>query len=134
MKSNLTLNIETLPLSKLRPHPQNPRLHPPPGSPEWEALKQSLDHDYFDPIVWNRRNGCLVSGHLRTKVLEAEEVQTVTCVVVDYDEPTHIARMIAANRQVGQFDDLAVAALLAECKEPALAGLTDQQLAEVICQ
>jgi ParB-like chromosome segregation protein Spo0J len=83
-------------------------------------------------LVWNKRNGCLVSGHLRTKVLEAEGVQTVSCVVVDYDEPTHVARMIAANRQIGEFDDVALAAVLSECEQLTLAGLTDEQFARLI--
>jgi ParB-like chromosome segregation protein Spo0J len=132
MNKHLKLTIEALPLSSLKPHPQNPRVHPPLGSPEWKSLKASLEHDYYDPLIWNKRNGCLVSGHLRTKVLEAEGVQTVACVIVDYDEPTHVARMIAANRQIGQFDDLALATLLSECEQPALAGMTDAQLAELI--
>ena len=132
MNPHLTLTIMELPLSELRPHPRNPRNHPSPGSPEWEALKASLAHDYFDPIVWNKRNGLLVSGHLRAKVLEAEGVTTVDAVVVDYDEPTHLARLIAANRQIGEFDDLALAGLLAECEEPGLAGMTDEQVAALV--
>lgn len=134
MNSHLKLTIKELPLARLRPHPRNPRVHPQPGSPEWDALKASLAHDYFDPIVWNQRNGCLVSGHLRTKVLEAEGVESVDAVVVDYDEPTHLARMIAANRQVGEFDDGALAEILADCQTPALAGMTDAQVAALLAE
>lgn len=132
MNQHLKLTVRKLPLSKLQPHPQNPRVHPSPGSPEWETLRASLEHDYFDPLVWNKRNGFLVSGHLRAKVLEAEGVESVDCVVVDYDEPTHVARMIAANQQVGEFDDGALAAILADCKEPALAAMTDAQVAAIL--
>ncbi len=132
MNKHLALTVKTLAIDQLKPHPRNPRVHPEHGSPEWETLKASLAHSYFDPIVWNERNGMLVSGHLRTKVLEAEGVESVDAVVVDYDEATHLARMIAANRQVGTFDDNALIGILAECKEPALAGLTDAQVAELI--
>lgn len=134
MNPHLTLNIQRLQLSQLKPHPKNPRIHPEPGSPEWEALKASLTHDYFDPLVWNQRNGFLVSGHLRAKVLEAEGVESVDAVVVDYDEETHLARLVAANQQIGSFDDRSLADILAQCKEPALAGMTDAQLAAVLEQ
>jgi ParB-like chromosome segregation protein Spo0J len=134
MNKYLKLDIRKLPLTQLQPHPKNPRVHPEPGSPEWEALRVSLEHDYFDPIVWNERNGYLVSGHLRTKVLASQGVQSVDAVVVDYDEPTHEARLVAANRQIGTFDDLALADLLANCQQPALAGMTDEQLAAVLEQ
>jgi DNA modification methylase len=97
-----TLTVERLPLAKLKPHPRNPRKHPGPGSSEWETLQKSIEHDYFDPIVWNKRNGLLVSGHLRTKVLTAGGYSDADCVIVDYDEPTHLARMIAANKATGE--------------------------------
>ncbi|HOW67941.1 MAG TPA: hypothetical protein P5186_16240 [Candidatus Paceibacterota bacterium] len=134
MRKELKLTVKHLNIEQLKPHPKNPRIHPEPGSAEWESLKASLEHDYFDPIVWNERNECLVSGHLRAKVLEAEGVQSVDAVVVDYDEPTHEARMIAANQQVGSFDDGLLAELLANCQQPALAGMTDAQLAAVLEQ
>lgn len=131
MKS-ATLTIRRLPLSRLKPHPKNPRRHPEPGSPEWETLKKSLAHDYFDPIVWNKRNGMLVSGHLRTKVLAASGYGEADCVVVDYDEPTHVARMIAANRLIGENDEKALTEALlglqAEGIDLDLTGFDSQTL------
>ncbi len=91
-------------LEILAPHPDNPRIHGEPGSPEWELLKQSLQHDYFDPLVWNERNGMLVSGHFRKKVMLEMGIEEADVVVVDYDEDTHKARMIAANKQQGRDD------------------------------
>lgn len=99
-----SLSIETLPLASLKPHPRNPRKHPAKDSPEWKVLEASLKHDYFDPIVWNTRNGQLVSGHLRCKVLTSMGYQSADVVVVDYDEPTHIARLMAANKAIGEND------------------------------
>jgi ParB-like chromosome segregation protein Spo0J len=107
-----SLTVLTLPLDALKPHPENPRRHPTPGSPEWNTLKASLLNEYFDPIVWNQRNGMLVSGHLRTKVLREAGFTEADCVVVDMDEPTHKARMLAANRLTGEDDMQAVKDLL----------------------
>ena len=98
------LNVERKKITALKPHPKNPRKHPKSGSPGWEVLKKSLEHDYFDPLVWNSRNGLLVSGHLRRKVFTEMGVKEADVVVVDYDEPTHLARMIAANKGIGEDD------------------------------
>lgn len=108
------LKIAHMRLDELKPHPRNPRVHPVPGSPEWIALKKSLEHDYNDPLIWNQRNGFLVSGHLRTKVLMESGYESADVVVVDYDEPTHIARMIAANKPIGENDLPALKDLLLE--------------------
>jgi hypothetical protein len=99
-----SVTIERKKLSDLKPHPRNPRKHPKEGTPEWTALRESLKLDYFDPIVWNQRNGMLVSGHLRTKILGKEGFTHADCVVVDYDEKTHLGRMLSANHLVGEDD------------------------------
>lgn len=128
-----TLRIERLPLSELRPHPRNPRRHPEPGSPEWGALKSSLAHDYFDPLVWNRRNGTLVSGHLPVKVLREMGFTAADVVVVDYDEPTHLARLVAANRAIGEDDQDLLAKLLGELDgAAALTGIAADELKQLL--
>lgn len=106
------LEVTRVPLQKLKPHPQNPRRHPDPGTPQWEALKASLAHDYFDPIVWNKRSGMLVSGHLRVKVLKEMGYRAADAVIVNYDERTHLARMLAANRFIGTDDEHALLEVL----------------------
>lgn len=113
-----SLTIKRLKLTKLIPHPKNPRHHPEPGTPKWIALKKSLESSYFDPIVINTGGidptlkNVLVSGHLRTKVLIASGFKEADCVVVNFDSPTHIARMMAANQLAGDDDEAAMATLL----------------------
>ena len=99
------LTVQRWELNQIRPHPRNPRKHPKKGTPRWEALRKSLEHDYFDPIVVNIRNGMLVSGHLRHALLLDLGYVQADVSVVDYDEPTLYARMIAANRQAGEFEE-----------------------------
>lgn len=118
------LNVERMKLTRLKPHPKNPRTHPKPNSPEWEVLRKSLDHDYFDPVVFNKRNGQLVSGHLRTKVLKTMGIKEADVVVVDYDEPTHLARMVAANKSIGENDMVKLSEVFHE-----LGAITDFDLA-----
>jgi DNA modification methylase len=138
MNETLKLRVSPMALTKLVPHPRNPRLHPEPGTPAWDALRVSLEHDYFDPIIVNdgttepTLRNVLVSGHLRVKVLMECGVKTADCVLVDYNEPTHLARMIAANRQTGEWQDDALAEILKHCEAPELAGFTDEQVKDLM--
>lgn len=108
------LSVQRMSLDALKPHPRNPRKHPAEGSAEWQVLAASLKHDYFDPLVWNVRNGMLVSGHLRKKVLHSLGFTDADVVVVDYDEPTHVARLMAANKSVGEDDTAKMQELFAD--------------------
>jgi len=132
------LNIKRIALPKLKPHPRNPRVHPDPGTPEWDTLKRSLAMDYFDPIVFNTRNGMLVSGHLRVKVMRAEKYTHADAVVVDYDENTHLARMIAANKSIGNDDRAALKDLLQEMDtgavDMAVTGYSTEEIEDLMTQ
>ena len=110
------LVMERPALADLIPHPDNPRDHPKPASPEYEALKASIAHDYFQPIEVNKRNGMIVGGHLRSKVMLDMGYTHAMCVICDYDEPTHKARLIAANKQAGKDNQDALAALLSSLR------------------
>jgi ParB-like chromosome segregation protein Spo0J len=129
-----TLTVKRLPLTRLKPHPKNPRSHPTPGSAEWVTLKKSLESDYFDPLVWNKHNGLLVSGHLRAKILSESGYASADCVIVDWDEPTHLARMIAANKLQGENDDKLLAEIFRELTaadvDLDLTGFTQEDLVD----
>lgn len=131
-----TLTIKRLRISDLKPHPRNPRTHPKPGSPAWQVLERSLDKDYFDPLVTNERNGLMVSGHLRLKVMTAMGFTEADVVCVDYDEPLHLARMMAANTLLGEFEETIMASLARDLDiagiDAALAGLTDKAMMALV--
>jgi DNA modification methylase len=130
------LRVERMELAVLKPHPRNPRKHPKVDSPAWAALRASLDHDYFDPLVVNQRNGMLVSGHLRHKVLISAGFTHADVSVVDYDEETHVARLIAANQLLGEWEEEMLANLAADLNRvgmsAGLAGLTEKDLASML--
>lgn len=132
------LNFTRMNLADLTPHPRNPRKHPEPGTAEWSALKASLDADYFDPLVWNKQNKMLVSGHLRRKVMLESGFTQADVVVVDYDEETHYARMMAANRQQGTDNNLLLTQLLSDMEKKgvsfALAGFTRDGVDELLAR
>jgi len=128
-----TLTLVRLCLGDLKQHPRNPRKHPEPGTPQWEVLKASLERDYFDPLVVNQRNNTLVSGHFRHKVLIELGYTHADVSVVDYDEPTHLARLIAANQLLGEWEKDVLTALARDISaagiEAALAGWDEKQMA-----
>jgi len=130
------LCIERWELSAIQPHPKNPRTHPPKGSPKWEALRKSLEFDYFDPLVVNRRNGMLVSGHKRHPMMVDLGFVQADVSVVDYDEPTHYARMIAANSHLGEFEEALLSKLAGEIEaaglDAALAGFDEKAFAALL--
>lgn len=114
------LRVERRPLVDGKPHPKNPRTHPPEGSPAWEVLRASLAFDYFDPLILNERNGMWVAGHLRQKVMLSDGFTHADVVIVDYDEETHLARLIAANKPIGDWNDDLLKQLAAELTSGAL--------------
>lgn len=103
-KKIAALRVSRRKLKSLKAHPKNPRKHPKKGTDEYEALRTSLADEYFDPLIVNDRNGMLVSGHLRKKIMTAEGIIEADVVVVDVDEQKHVARMIAANHGSGEYD------------------------------
>ena len=84
---NTNLNMQTVPIDRLKPAKYNPRKDLKPGDPAYEKIKRSLhDFGYVDPIVWNEVTGNIVGGHQRFKVLKAEGATEVDCVVVHIDK------------------------------------------------
>jgi len=130
------LKVRRVKLTELKPHPKNReiRQHPKPGSPEWEALKRSLDNVYFEPIVVNDRNGLMISGHLRLKVLQDMKYTQADVSVVDVDEQTHLAMMVAANRMQGDDNLFELASMLDEMNEDyrAITGYSGEELGRVL--
>lgn len=114
--------IETARMRRVEilPHPRNPRKHPEPGSKQWEILKRSMERSYFMPLVWNRRNNLLVSGHLRLKIFEEQQKEWVDVLVVDLSEAEHLAMMIAANRTIGDWETSVLASIAADIDEAGL--------------
>ena len=66
---NTNLNMQTMPIDRLKPAKYNPRKDLKPGDPAYEKIRRSLhDFGYVDPIVWNEVTGNIVGGHQRYDV------------------------------------------------------------------
>ena len=113
------MNIQKVPVSKLKPAKYNPRKDLKPGDPAYEKIKRSMnDFGYVDPIIWNEVTGNIVGGHQRFKVLKAEGAQEIMCVVVHIENPADVKALnIVLNKATGDWEPVALADLLAELQE-----------------
>ncbi len=114
--ANAEMNIQKVPVSRLKPAKYNPRKDLKPGDPAYEKIKRSMDDfGYVDPIIWNEVTGNIVGGHQRFKVLKAEGAQEIMCVVVHIENPDdEKALNVVLNKATGDWEPVALADLLAE--------------------
>jgi DNA modification methylase len=95
----------------------NPRKDLQPGDPEFERIKSSIKkYDYVDPVIINR-DGTIIGGHQRVKVLIDLEYTEIDVVVVDLDKDNEKGLNLALNKITGSWDDEALGRLLAELKD-----------------
>ncbi|MFZ5591719.1 MAG: site-specific DNA-methyltransferase [Bacillota bacterium] len=99
------MDIQKIPLSKIKAAKYNPRKNLKPGDAEYEKLKRSIEEfGYVEPVIWNKRTGNIVGGHQRYKILNALGYTEIDCVVVDMDEKREKALNVALNKIQGEFD------------------------------
>ena len=113
---NTQMNLQRIPVEKLKPAKYNPRKDLKPGDPAYEKIKRSLhDFGYVDPVIWNEVTGNIVGGHQRYKVLVNEGATEIDCVVVHIENPQdEKALNIALNKAVGEWEPVALADLLSD--------------------
>jgi len=131
---NTNLNMQTMPIDRLKPAKYNPRKDLKPGDPAYEKIKRSLnDYGYVDPVIWNEVTGNIVGGHQRQKILVAEGATEIDCVVVHIENPQDEKAMnIALNKAVGEWEPVALADLLSELQTSGYdLGATGFDAAEV---
>jgi len=131
---NTQMNLQRIPIEKLKPAKYNPRKDLKPGDPAYEKIKRSLnDYGYVDPVIWNEVTGNIVGGHQRQKILVAEGATEIDCVVVHIENPQDEKAMnIALNKAVGEWEPVALADLLSELQTSGYdLGATGFDAAEV---
>ena len=113
---NTDMKLQKVPVEKLKPAKYNPRKDLKPGDPAYEKIKRSMTtYGYVDPVIWNEVTGNIVGGHQRYKVLVAEGVKEIDCVVVHIENPQdEKALNIALNKAVGEWEPKALADLLSD--------------------
>lgn len=125
------LKVQYVPIASLRSPEKNPRLWTPEAT---EQLKESVKrHGIVDPLIVNNapgREGIVVGGNFRRKVLEEMGYTEVPVVFVNISDPEREAELILRlNKNVGVWDEK----LLAEFDESILAdiGFTSEELDDI---
>lgn len=92
-------------VDRINPAPYNPRVALEPGMEEYEQLKSSLTRwGMVEPLVVNRRNDVLVSGHQRLAVMKDMGFKEVPVVWVDLEDDAERRLNLALNRVKGRWD------------------------------
>lgn len=98
--------FEVLQLADLVTPPYNPRIDMEPDSPEYKALRRSLEqHQLVEPPVVNLHNMRCIGGNQRVAVMLALGWTEVLCSVIDQpDENKEKKLCLALNRIDGRWD------------------------------
>ena len=106
------LNMQEVELSWLKPAEYNPRVDLRPGDPEYEKIRKSIESfTYVDPIIANR-DGTIIGGHQRYKVLLDLGYESADVVIVDKDKDEEAALNIALNKISGEWEPSKLAKLI----------------------
>ena len=109
------MQIDKIPVAKLKAAEYNPRRALKPGDAEYEKLKRSITElGYVEPVIWNKQTGNVVGGHQRLTVMRDLGITEIDCVVVDLDPMREKALNVALNKIQGEWDKDKLAALLTE--------------------
>jgi len=106
------LSVDHVPISRLRPWPENPRL-----MPEAEMAKLSRSIEAFglvEPLVVRRSDYLVIGGHQRLEAAKTLGLRTVPVVYVEVSEAEAKTLNLALNRIKGEWDMPRLGALLEE--------------------
>lgn len=104
------LQIEHVPIDRLRPDPANPRRI---SEDELEALTRSIrEFGLVDPVIARREDGTVVGGHQRLVAARRLGLRTVPVVFVDLSVERARLLNVALNKISGEFDEALLAQLL----------------------
>ena len=100
------IRYQTLKLADLVHPPYNPRVQIERDTPEYDALKRSLEqHALVEPLVVNLCNMHCVGGNQRLTVMRDMGVEEETCVVIEQpDELKEKELCLALNKIKGRWD------------------------------
>ena len=100
------IRYQTLKLADLVHPPYNPRVQIERDTPEYDALKRSLEqHELVEPLVVNLCNMHCVGGNQRLTVMRDMGVEEETCVVIEQpDDLKEKELCLALNKIKGRWD------------------------------
>lgn len=109
------MNIQTLPISQIKPAEYNPRTI---TEDEFEGLKTSIKTFGQQENLIVNKDMTLISGHQRLNAMLALGIKEAVCNVVDLDKHQEKKLNVVMNSTAisGKYDDLKLSELLEELK------------------
>jgi len=93
----------------------NPRKTLGPEDIEYKKILKSIEtFGYVEPIIVNKKDNTIISGHQRVTVLEDMGRKQIDCIYVDLNKSKEKALNIALNKITGQWDEDKLKTLLSE--------------------
>ena len=128
--------LEKISIDKLNPAKYNPRKDLKPGDKDYEDLKLSIEKfGYVDPLIWNRTTGNIVSGHQRFKILKAQGLKEIDCIVIEKNEAEEKALNIRLNKNPDTWDYEKLSLIFPELKDKGidlnLTGFSASEISEI---
>lgn len=125
------MEFKSININELKPAEYNPRLDLKPGDAEFEKIRKSIqEFGYVDPVIINK-DGTIIGGHQRYKVLKDMGYEEIQCVIVNVDKEKEKALNIALNKISGDWDKDKLKVLLTELHSIGLAEITGFDIAEL---
>ena len=95
------MEIKTVKISELRPHPKNPRVHP--DSAIDKLVRSIKEFGWTNPILVSK-DGYILAGHARLKAAEKAGIQEVPVIYLELEGAKAEAYLIADNRLQDETD------------------------------
>ena len=128
--------LERWKLKDLKPAEYNPRIDLTPEDKDYQDIVNSIGHfSYVDPIIVNR-DGTVIGGHQRLKVLLALGYTEADVVALDLDKNDEKALNIALNKIAGDWEPGKLQNVLKELDlgdfDITLTGFSRQEFDELV--
>ena len=132
------MNIERRKLASLHPAEYNPRRALQPGDPDYERIARSIEtFGYVDPLIINK-DGTVIGGHQRLRVLIDLGAEEADVVVLDLDKEHEKALNIALNKITGDWDPVKLTELIGELDledyDLSLTGYNEKELEAILAE
>ena len=132
------MKFERTRLADLRPAEYNPRRELQPGDPDFEKIARSIEQfGYVDPLVVNK-DGTVIGGHQRLRVLQDMGAEEADVVVLDLDKEREKALNIALNKITGDWDPVKLTEVIGDLDledyDLSLTGYTEKELEAILAE